>query len=309
MRLHEGNGRPVGPAGARAAGLPGQTRAKGFEMQQDAITPADVALAASLAERIAALPAIATHAWCDDAAAALLPLRSASVVCLTMGVVDDQGRFRRVEEVGAASDTVERGALAPLRERLNVVPRLGWSMGDPARLAAGPLCRRVVDLVDAREWAESGQGRLWSSLGIGDLLVAAAPVAPAAPSRVIIAEIGLHSPGSVFSAAEGAVLGAAMGPLARRARMAFGDDIAEPVRRLTPREEEVLEHLALGKSVKQIATELRRSPHTVHDHVKSLHVKLHASSRGELIARALGHLKPSRRAGADREAVGAENAG
>ena len=55
------------------------------------------------------------------------------------------------------------------------------------------------------------------------------------------------------------------------------------------------EHLALGKSVKQIASDLARSPHTVHDHVKSLHRKLNASSRGELIARALGHLAPNAR--------------
>jgi len=277
-------------------------------MQQEAITPSDVVLAASLAERIAALPAIATHAWCDDAAGALLPLHPGCVVCLTIGVVDDQGRFRRVEEVGAASDTAERGALAPLRERLNVVPRLGWSMGDPVRLTGGPLCRRVVDLVAPDTWAESAQGRLWSSLGVGDLLVAASAVAAAAPSRVIICEIGMTAPSGKFSPAEEAILGATMGPLARRARMAFGDDVAEPVRRLTPREEEVLEHLALGKSVKQIATELRRSPHTVHDHVKSLHVKLHASSRGELIARALGHLKPGRRdASRDGQTVGAES--
>jgi DNA-binding NarL/FixJ family response regulator len=98
-----------------------------------------------------------------------------------------------------------------------------------------------------------------------------------------------------LSSADAAVLQGALGPLSRRARLAFGSDAVEPVRRLTPREEEVLEHLALGKSVKQIASELRRSPHTVHDHVKSLHVKLHASSRGELIARALGHLKPPTR--------------
>lgn len=311
MRPHPlGNGQPNGPVEAHAAGLPVRTRAKGIEMQQDGITPGEVVLAASLVERIAALPAIATHAWCDDAASTLLPLRVGCIVCLTLGVVDEQGRFRRVEEVGAASDTTERGALAPLRERLNVIPRLGWSMGDPAQLTAGALCRRVVEIVEAKEWSDSGQGRLWASLGVGDLLVAAAPVASGAPSRVIISEIGLTHPTQTFSAPEAAVLAAAMGPLSRRARLAFGDDVGEPVRRLTPREEEVLEHLALGKSVRQIATELRRSPHTVHDHVKSLHVKLHATSRGELIARALGHLKSGRRQAAqDRQAVGAAESG
>lgn len=58
---------------------------------------------------------------------------------------------------------------------------------------------------------------------------------------------------------------------------------------MTDREQDVLERLILGRSVREIAEELGRSPHTVHDHVKSLHRKLDASSRGELVARALGH--------------------
>jgi hypothetical protein len=32
--------------------------------------------------------------------------------------------------------------------------------------------------------------------------------------------------------------------------------------------------------------------YTVHDHVKSLHKKLNANNRGQLVARALGHLGP-----------------
>jgi DNA-binding NarL/FixJ family response regulator len=61
---------------------------------------------------------------------------------------------------------------------------------------------------------------------------------------------------------------------------------------LTPREQVILQHLLLGKSVREIAAELERSPHTVHDHVKALHRKLNASSRGELVARALGYIQP-----------------
>jgi len=69
--------------------------------------------------------------------------------------------------------------------------------------------------------------------------------------------------------------------------LALGDD--GDTKWLTQREQIVLEQLTLGLSVRQIADELGRSPHTVHDHVKSLHRKLNASSRGELVARALGH--------------------
>ena len=50
--------------------------------------------------------------------------------------------------------------------------------------------------------------------------------------------------------------------------------------------------------MREIADALERSPHTVHDHVKSLHRKLNASSRGELIARTLGHVNGAAKNGA-----------
>ena len=56
---------------------------------------------------------------------------------------------------------------------------------------------------------------------------------------------------------------------------------------LPPRLRAVLEALCSGMSEKQIAAELDLSPHTVHDHVKQLHRRFGAQSRGELISRAL----------------------
>ncbi|MEL6741849.1 MAG: helix-turn-helix transcriptional regulator, partial [Planctomycetota bacterium] len=73
-------------------------------------------------------------------------------------------------------------------------------------------------------------------------------------------------------------------------RLALGDDRNSSTRWLTAREQEVLEKLTLGMSVREIAETIGRSPHTVHDHVKSLHRKLNATSRGELVARALGYI-------------------
>ncbi|MBO6514537.1 MAG: helix-turn-helix transcriptional regulator [Phycisphaerales bacterium] len=61
---------------------------------------------------------------------------------------------------------------------------------------------------------------------------------------------------------------------------------------LTLREQTILDHLLEGKSVRVIAECIGRSPHTVHDHVKNLHRKLNASSRGQLIARSLGRRSP-----------------
>jgi len=76
--------------------------------------------------------------------------------------------------------------------------------------------------------------------------------------------------------------------LEAKVRFAFGYSEEEKPGIASPAEHRVLEQIVLGLSIKKIAEELDRSPHTVHDHVKSLHRKFHATSRGELIARVLG---------------------
>ena len=53
---------------------------------------------------------------------------------------------------------------------------------------------------------------------------------------------------------------------------------------LTPREIDIVMLLARGLAVKQIATEIGLSAHTVRDHVKSIYDKVGVSSRGELVA-------------------------
>lgn len=60
-----------------------------------------------------------------------------------------------------------------------------------------------------------------------------------------------------------------------------------PTVTLPPRLRAVLECLCHGMSEKEIANQLKLSPHTVHGYVKELHVRLGAHSRGELLARAL----------------------
>jgi DNA-binding CsgD family transcriptional regulator len=54
---------------------------------------------------------------------------------------------------------------------------------------------------------------------------------------------------------------------------------------LPPRLRETLCGLARGLGEKQLADELGLSPHTVHEYVKALHRRFHASSRAELLAR------------------------
>lgn len=57
---------------------------------------------------------------------------------------------------------------------------------------------------------------------------------------------------------------------------------------LSPRQRDVLAALCRGLAEKEIAGELGLSIHTVHGHVKELHRRFGARSRGELLARALG---------------------
>lgn len=52
---------------------------------------------------------------------------------------------------------------------------------------------------------------------------------------------------------------------------------------LTPRECEILDHLAKGASNKEIARDLGVSPNTVKTHVASLYLKLEVSGRGKAV--------------------------
>ena len=61
-----------------------------------------------------------------------------------------------------------------------------------------------------------------------------------------------------------------------------------PTHWLSARESDVLDLIVVGYSVNEIAEKLGRSPHTVHDHLKAIHRKTGATSRGQLIAAATG---------------------
>jgi DNA-binding NarL/FixJ family response regulator len=60
------------------------------------------------------------------------------------------------------------------------------------------------------------------------------------------------------------------------------------VEKLSPREREVLEHLARGIPYKEIASSLAVSIDTIRVHIKGIYGKLHVHSRGEAVARFLG---------------------
>lgn len=101
--------------------------------------------------------------------------------------------------------------------------------------------------------------------------------------------------GSVNESALGAALEAVRQGLAvvsrqELARLLAGESPAEaidvPVERLTPRETEVLQHLARGNTNAELGRALGISPHTAKFHVGAVLAKLGARSRAEAVARA-----------------------
>lgn len=72
----------------------------------------------------------------------------------------------------------------------------------------------------------------------------------------------------------------------------FGEDVANsiglpPQESLTPREEQVLQLLAEGKAVREIALELGIAPSTVKNHVQSIYGKLQVSNRAEAVRKSM----------------------
>jgi DNA-binding CsgD family transcriptional regulator len=256
-------------------------------LERGVIMEDPVEAAAKATMDVCALPAVATHDWCDRAAAALLGIRRGAIVLLGLAPGEEEDALREPPIVGAAADC--DALLDDLRRR--IIPSGGpsWRSDLECGSREPGVARLSVEDVIGRGRRLQPAGS-WERLGVRSMLVGCAALTPEPADRHLVVELGLRSePGFVES--DETVLRAVLTPLARKARMAFGSaNAARANAPLTAREQEVLERLTIGMSVKQIAADLMRSPHTVHDHVKALHRKLNASSRGQLIARALGHI-------------------
>lgn len=258
-------------------------------------------------EAVFGLPAVPTLDWCDRAAGAVARLIEPAVAVVTIGTVGESGELLQQEASGVAvrqpmspdgrarplaRDEIgtrgEDGRVGALRVRAARLRALGLRLTaeDRTRMIAGPLAA----LPGGEAVAEGDLSELWSNLETSAPIVGLVPLcSEGAEGRMMIVQVASVAPAGppVEGVSQG--LAAVLPGLRHRTLQALGSERAESTRWLTEREQLVLEHLSLGKSVRQIADDLGRSPHTVHDHVKSLHRKLGASSRGELIARALGH--------------------
>lgn len=242
---------------------------------------------AGLTEALTQLPAVATLDWADRAAAAMSQISPAAVACVFIGRVEAQGNFVLMDAVGVAAEGApdDSAAMHALRTRAHAIRSLGLPV-DLTLLQSRPLVGTLEAISAGRDWRHSPLATLFGGDPAGILLGVGA-LGSDEPGRVIIPAVSLGT-----RARDGNVgkLRAVLPLLVRKALVAVGTRTTSTEDWLTDRERIVLERLTRGESVRQIADALQRSPHTVHDHVKSLHRKLNASSRGELIARALGHL-------------------
>jgi len=186
---------------------------------------------------------------------------------------------------GAATDTDQ---LATQRVHPDASSDLGWTLSDashPGPAGSHPRIAKLRDLPSWSRWPVTPAGKRWSKLGIREMLVADVAIPRCSAHREVNIEIGSPSAMQRFDRCESEIVSAVLPVLAERASLAFGDSYTQT---LTTREQLILVQLVSGASVREIAERIDRSPHTVHDHVKSLHRKLNASSRGELVSRYLG---------------------
>lgn len=253
-------------------------------------------IVSTVTEELGRLPAVATLDWCDEAAQCMTRIAEPAYVMLVVATVGPDGDISRQEACGAAgpSSLAARGDLASrhlvggLRAGADRLRHIGWRPS-PQSIARG-MCGPATALNGGRDWRTGPCGPLWNGVGVSDVACGIYPLGDAYPGRSVIVQIGTMNPEPALLARRTDLLSVLLPALARRTLVALGDQPTVSGRWLTSREQQVLRELTVGRSVREIADGLGRSPHTVHDHVKSLHRKLGASSRGELIARALGHL-------------------
>lgn len=226
------------------------------------------------------------------AAGTLSLLDPGATAGVLLAPIGEDGVVRGFEAAGVARNespdvaTPSSPAIADLRWRLESMPMLGWRPDRHAenpRLSGGRLSQ-IVPL----GWRETPSYSIFGTLQPSEVFVGVATVDGGPRDRRLGAWVAL-SGARAPAAGMADVFLAVLDQVAHAASHAIGQRAPGRSLWITPKEQDVLDRLILGYSVREIAAELGRSPHTMHDHVKSLHRKLGASNRGDLIARALGH--------------------
>lgn len=256
---------------------------------------------ASLIEETSDLPDVAAPGWLDEAAGVLARAGEGWASGVMLVTVEPSGRVVALEGVGAAAG-VDPAASAPggaaslsgagrtrvvrtLRERLTRQRELGREVVSLARQRRACL---LASRAYQPDWRLGPLGAVVGWLSARDILLAVRTLtAPASAGRMLLAVVSPVGSAPAPTPEDAEVVRAGLPMLGRKAERALGAS-SSAGRWLSDREYEILRLLARGMSVRAIADQIGRSPHTVHDHVKSLHRKLGARNRGQLIARALG---------------------
>ena len=241
--------------------------------------------------RVGLLPAIPTQDWVTKCAQALSGVADqCMVISLVCTISSDTDRIGVISSGVAfgpafASPVPEDQRTIALQDRCERLSRLGLNL-PPQSLKAG-----LVAPLEAIENPKppSPISRLLKDNQATHTLIHIVPISTNATGLCQLNIIGFSADTDRPVARRRLnLLRALHKPLSERVSDALSQ-VTNPRAWLTDREQGVLDLLIEGHSVRVIAEQLGRSAHTVHDHVKNLHKKIGASSRGELIAKALGH--------------------
>ena len=203
-------------------------------------------------ERLCDLPGIATQNWCDRAASAIALLTTGPVV---VAIGELNGTALRVEAYGIASRTgVPADTTRALHARFRDIAPLDWGVCEPSEWNARVQTATCECLQD-EDYARSKSAAQWRDAGAHGVIASAARYAPKDERRVVLVEVGATgSKADWFPSILKLSVDAAMGPSCV-ARDGSATSRSCP-RMLTSREQEILDLLALGLSVRVIADEL-----------------------------------------------------
>jgi DNA-binding CsgD family transcriptional regulator len=255
-------------------------------------------------EQICSLPAIPTQTWATDVAKAIAVLSPTSIVGVLVAHLDPSSfslnpittGVSNSKRLDADSTSQAISQALYLQDKLERISSLGFQI--PNQSCTRGLVAPISLLHE--HWRTTPIGRVFSSQSFQSPIIAIIPISQAHPGFVLIITFASNADQSQLRQSSETreiersvqetveILANLIPTLSRKANIAL-EQVNNPKAWLTDREHEVLNQLILGHSVRVIAEHLERSAHTVHDHVKNLHKKLGASSRGELIAKALGH--------------------
>lgn len=244
-------------------------------------------------EQICNLPAIPTQDWSTKVAQAVSKIAPGAVVCcLVTQINPDSGQLHTISTGIAHNQTTTRSGdpdastrLLYLQDRLERLNTLGFEF-PPQAWRAGLVA--PLALLN-QQWHMQPLGRVLAAQNLTAPTLIAIPITVSTPGFFLLLCVAFDAAGADQTPTSlTQTLAAIVPPIAHRGQIALSH-VTNPKAWLTDREHEILQQLIMGHSVRVIAENLGRSAHTVHDHVKNLHKKIGASSRGELIAKALGH--------------------